>query len=129
MDRAAVVTGHRTPPPECNISTSTLAFDQHFTTTAKGTLLLAEIVFVHHRIQHVPWTTLSLCLNCSATALYLVTAVVDALSVNQAVRGRHNYNCWAASAFFAFLTTLCYAGSTYLSYRSWRATEQSPEET
>lgn len=40
----------------------------------------------------------SLCINCIATALYLVTAVVDALSVNQDVRGRHNYNCWAASA-------------------------------
>ncbi|TDH12114.1 hypothetical protein EPR50_G00067790 [Perca flavescens] len=168
MERAAVVSGRRSPSvPECNISTSTLAFDQHFTTTAKGILLLAEIVFgmlvwilvggteyfhlsalcwvmfvailcwvltvclfliyltgTHNRIPQVPWTTLSLCLNCSAAAVYLVTAVVDAHSVNQAVRGRHNYNCWAASAFFAFLTTLCYAGSSYLSYWAWKTTQE-----
>ncbi|XP_074540360.1 CKLF-like MARVEL transmembrane domain-containing protein 8b [Halichoeres trimaculatus] len=168
MDRAAVVVGHRTPTaPECNISTSTLAFDQHFTKTAKGKLLLAEIVFgmlvwillggtdyfrlpalywvmfvavlfwvltvclfviyltgVHRRIHQVPWTTLYLCFNCTATALYLVTAVVGALSVNHAIRGRHNYNSWAASAFFAFLTTVCYAGSSYLSYRTWKTTEE-----
>ncbi|XP_044062544.1 CKLF-like MARVEL transmembrane domain-containing protein 8b [Siniperca chuatsi] len=168
MERAAVLSARRSPSvPQCNISTSTLAFDQHFTTTAKGILLMAEIVcgmlvwilvggteyfhlpalcwvmFVailcwvlticlfiiyltgaHNRIPQVPWTTLSLCLNCSATALYLVTAVVDAHSVNQAIRGRHNYNCWAASAFFAFLTTLCYAGSSYLSYRAWKTTEE-----
>ncbi|XP_073340716.1 CKLF-like MARVEL transmembrane domain-containing protein 8b [Pagrus major] len=168
MDRAAVVSARRTPSvPECNISTSTLAFDHHFTTTTTGLLFLAEIVCgmlvwilvggteyfllsalcwvmfvavvcwvlticlfivyltgVHNRIPQIPWTTLSLCVNCSAAALYLVTAVVDALSVNQAIRGRHNYNCWAASAFFAFLTTLCYAGSSYLSYRAWKTTEE-----
>ncbi|KAM9353781.1 CKLF-like MARVEL transmembrane domain-containing protein 8b [Symphorus nematophorus] len=168
MDRNAVVSARRTPSvPECNISTSTLAFDQHFTTTTKGILLLAEIVFgmlvwilvggteyfhlsalcwvmfvavlcwiltvflfiiyltgAHHRIPQVPWTTLSLYLNCSAAALYLVAAVVDTLSVTQAIRGRHNYNCWAASAFFAFLTTLCYAGSSCLSYRAWKTTEE-----
>lgn len=40
----------------------------------------------------------SLCTNCSATVLYLVAAVAGALCVNLDVRGRHNYNCWAASA-------------------------------
>ncbi|KAM7420343.1 hypothetical protein PAMA_014861 [Pampus argenteus] len=168
MERDAVTLARRSPPvPEYNTSTSTLAFDQHLTTTPKGILLMAEIVcgmlvwilvggteyfhlsalcwvmFVsilcwvlticlfiiyltgaHNRIQQVPWTTLSLCLNSSATALYLVTAIVDAVSVNQAIRGRHNYNCWAASAFFAFLTTLCYAGSSCLSYRDWKTTEE-----
>nr|XP_020452550.1 CKLF-like MARVEL transmembrane domain-containing protein 8 [Monopterus albus] len=168
MEGAAVVSARRSPPvPEYNVSTSTLAFDQHFTMTAKGILLLAEIMcgmlvwilvggteyfhlsalcwvmfiailcwvltvglFIiyltgaHNRIPRVPWRTLSLCLNCSATALYLVTALVDALSVTQAIRGRHNYNCWAASAFFAFLTTLCYAGSSYQSYRAWKTTEE-----
>ncbi|XP_058504130.1 CKLF-like MARVEL transmembrane domain-containing protein 8b isoform X2 [Solea solea] len=167
MERSAAMSGRRSPPlPDYNISTSTLAFDQHFTTNATGILLLAEIVcgmlvwilvggtdyfhvsalcwvmfvavscwiltlclFViyltgaHKRAPHVPWTTLSLCLNCSAAALYLVAAVVDSVSVNQAIRGRHNYNCWAASAFFAFVTTLCYAGSSYLSYRAWKTTE------
>ncbi|KAM6936687.1 LOW QUALITY PROTEIN: CKLF-like MARVEL transmembrane domain-containing protein 8b [Lycodopsis pacificus] len=78
----------------------------------------------HNRIPQVPWTTPPLCLNCSAAALYLVTAVVDTLSVNQSTRGRHNYNCWAASAFFAFLTTLFYAGSTYLSYCAGKTTGQ-----
>uniref|UniRef100_A0A3P9MLM6 CKLF-like MARVEL transmembrane domain containing 8a n=1 Tax=Oryzias latipes TaxID=8090 RepID=A0A3P9MLM6_ORYLA len=150
-----------------NTSTSTLTFDQHFTSTAKGKLLLSEIVcgmlvwilvagtdyfhlpafswvmFVaiifwiltvclfiiyltraHDRLPQIPWTTLSVCFDCSATALYLVTAVVDALSVSQAIRGRHNYNCWAASAFFAFLTTLCYAGSSCLSLHAWKSSEE-----
>ncbi|XP_035499883.2 CKLF-like MARVEL transmembrane domain-containing protein 8b [Scophthalmus maximus] len=168
MERPAEVSERRSPSvPDYNVSTSTLAFDRHFTRTAKGILLLAEIVcgmlvwilvggteyfhlsalcwvmFVaiscwvltvclfitdltgaHKRIPQVPWTTLSLCLNCGAAALYLAAAVADALSVNQATRGRHNYNCWAASAFFAFLTTLCYAGSSYLSYRTWKTTEE-----
>ncbi|XP_029360638.1 CKLF-like MARVEL transmembrane domain-containing protein 8b [Echeneis naucrates] len=156
MERAAVY----------NTSTSTLAFDQFFITTAEGLLLLAEIVFgmlvwiliggteyfrlaalcwvmfvavlcwilsvslfiiyltgAHKRIPQVPWTTLSLGFYCSAAALFLVSAVVDALSVNQAVRGRHNYNCWAASAFFAFLTTVCYAGSSYLTFCVWKTTK------
>ncbi|CAK6954333.1 CKLF-like MARVEL transmembrane domain-containing protein 8b [Scomber scombrus] len=168
MERAAVTLARRSPPvPEYNTSTSTLAFDQHFTMTAKGILLLAEIVFgmlvwillggteyflhpalcwvmfvsilcwvlticlfiiyltgAHNRIPQVPWTTLSLCVNSGATALYLVTAVVNAFSVNKATRGRHNYNCWAASAFFAFLTTLCYAGSSCRSYRDWKTTKE-----
>ncbi|XP_042280456.1 CKLF-like MARVEL transmembrane domain-containing protein 8b [Thunnus albacares] len=168
MERDAVVLARRSPPiPEYNTSTSTLAFDQHFTMTAKGILLMAEIVFgmlvwilvggteysslpalcwvmfvsilcwvlticlfiiyltgVHNRIPQVPWTTVSLCVHGGATVLYLVTAVIDALSVTQAIRGRHNYNCWAASAFFAFLTTLCYAGSSCLSYRDWKTTEE-----
>ncbi|KAM3614079.1 uncharacterized protein V6R79_009796 [Siganus canaliculatus] len=166
MERNAAA--RRTPSaPECNISTSTLAFDQHFATTAQGLLLQAEIVsgmlvwilvggtdyfqlpslcwvmFVailywivsvclfiiyltgaYNRIPQVPWTTLSLCLNCSAAALYLITTAVTAFSVNQATRGRHNYNCWTASAVFASVTTLCYAGSSYLSYHVWKTTEE-----
>lgn len=169
MERTAVVSTWRSPTfPENSISTSTLAFNHHFTTTPKGLLLLAEIVcgllvwilvggtdyfhlpalcwvmfvavlcwiltlclFVvyltgaHNRIPQVPWTTLSLCVNSSATTLYLVTAVVDAVSMNEATRGRHNYNCLAASAFFAFLTTLCYAGSSYLSYLDWSYPEEA----
>ncbi|MEQ2271777.1 hypothetical protein XENORESO_009131 [Xenotaenia resolanae] len=87
-------------------------------------LLVIYLTRAHNRIPQIPWTTLSLCFNCSAAALYLVTAVVDVITVNQAIRGRHNYNCWAASAFFAFLATLCYAGSGYLSYRLWKTKEE-----
>ncbi|KAM4568833.1 CKLF-like MARVEL transmembrane domain-containing protein 8b [Fundulus diaphanus] len=168
MDRTAVVPTRRLSSlPHFNTSTSTLAFDQHFTTNAKGILLLVEILSgmlvwilvggtdyfhlsalcwvmfvsivlwitticlfiiyltgVHNRMPQIPWTTLSLCFYCSAAALYLVTAVVEAVTVNQAIRGRHSYNCWAASAFFAFVTTLCYAGSSYLSYRAWKTKEE-----
>lgn len=48
----------------------------------------------------------SLCFNCSAALLYLLAAVVDALTVDWAVRGRHNYNCWAASAVSVSTITL-----------------------
>lgn len=47
MERNAVPARRSPSVPECNISTSTMAFDQHFTTTAKGILLLAEIVSVN----------------------------------------------------------------------------------
>lgn len=45
MERTTAVPTCRGPQlPLSNTSTSTLAFDQHFTTTAAGKLLLAEIV-------------------------------------------------------------------------------------
>ncbi|XP_016527728.1 CKLF-like MARVEL transmembrane domain-containing protein 8b isoform X1 [Poecilia formosa] len=150
MDRTAASPTRRVSPlPQFNISTSTLAFDQHFTTNAKGILLQAEILSgmlvwiliggtdyfrlsalcwvmfvsillwilticlfiiyltgVHSRIPQIPWTTLSLCFNCAAAALYLVTAVVEAVCVGQATRGRYNYNCWAASAEVATSVTV-----------------------
>ncbi|XP_056142717.1 CKLF-like MARVEL transmembrane domain-containing protein 8b [Lampris incognitus] len=87
-------------------------------------LFIIYLSEAHNRIPKVPWTTLFLCFNGSATVLYLVSAVVDVNIVSQAIRGRHSYNCWAASAFFAFLTTLCYAGSTCISYRAWRRDEE-----
>lgn len=47
MERHAMMPAYRSPSePDCNISTSTLAFDQRFTTTAKGSLLSTEIVSV-----------------------------------------------------------------------------------
>ncbi|XP_030215083.1 CKLF-like MARVEL transmembrane domain-containing protein 8b [Gadus morhua] len=82
------------------------------------------IVFLsraHVRATWVPWNKVSVCFNGSATVLYLVNAAVSTASVSRATRGRHNYNCWASSALFAFLTTLCYAGSSWLGYRVWRA--------
>lgn len=60
MDRVAVVAARRTPAvPECSISTSTLAFDHNFTTTAKGLLLLAEIVSVN--MDFKMFSVLSVC--------------------------------------------------------------------
>lgn len=48
MEGNALMSAGGTPlGPECNMATSTLAFDQRFTTTAKGILLLAEIVRVY----------------------------------------------------------------------------------
>ncbi|XP_003966005.2 CKLF-like MARVEL transmembrane domain-containing protein 8b [Takifugu rubripes] len=171
MERNAAISVHETPSgPERTIANSTLAFDQPFTTTAKGLLLLAEILsgtmvwiliagteyfhvpalcwvmFVailfwlltiflfiiyligaHKRMPFVPWNTVSLCLNCSAAALYLLTAAIEALSVSQATRGRHNYRCWAASTFFSFLSSVLYTGSSFLSYRAWNTARGGQE--
>ncbi|KAM8846470.1 CKLF-like MARVEL transmembrane domain-containing protein 8b [Synchiropus picturatus] len=153
--------------PACAIPTSTLAFDQHFTRTARGILLMAEIVcgmlvwiliagtdymdlpalswvmFVsavcwmvtislfiiyitgaHSRLPHVPWTTLALIFNGCSAVLYGISAVVTALSASQATRGRHNYKCWTAATCFAFMTTLCYAGSLFSNYRAWKTKEE-----
>ncbi|XP_063306749.1 CKLF-like MARVEL transmembrane domain-containing protein 8 isoform X2 [Pelobates fuscus] len=86
-------------------STASFAYDKLFLRTAPGLLLLAEI---------------GLWFNGSACVLYLIAAIVDATSVSEDIHQRHNYDSWTASAFFAFLVTACYAGSTYFSFQSWR---------
>ncbi|CAB1334740.1 unnamed protein product [Coregonus sp. 'balchen'] len=70
------------------------------------------------------WENNNAYINGSATVMYVVAAAVDAASISHAVKGRHNYNCWVASTFFAFLVTLCYAGSTFLSFKSWRSRDE-----
>ncbi|XP_061675881.1 CKLF-like MARVEL transmembrane domain-containing protein 8b [Syngnathoides biaculeatus] len=169
MEGSSIALARRPPtPPQCSISPSTLAFDQRFTSTANGILLLAEMVcgmlvwillagteYFHlsalcwvmfvsiscwviticlfiiyltgaqNRTPRVPWTTLSLCLNSSATALYLLTAVLEVLSLQSTVTGRHTHNCWTASICFAILTTVCYGGSSHLSYQAWKANKEA----
>ncbi|XP_075068486.1 CKLF-like MARVEL transmembrane domain-containing protein 8 [Mixophyes fleayi] len=78
------------------------------------------ITRAYTRIPKVPWTLVGLCFNGSATVLYLIAAVVDATSITKDVHPHHNYNSWTASAFFAFMVTLCYATSTYFSFQTWR---------
>nr|XP_021522119.1 CKLF-like MARVEL transmembrane domain-containing protein 8 [Aotus nancymaae] len=82
--------------------------------------LIIYITMTYTRIPQVPWTTVGLCFNSSAFVLYLSAAVVDASSVSPE-RDSHNFNSWAASSFFAFLVTICYAGNTYFSFIAWRS--------
>nr|XP_055177447.1 CKLF-like MARVEL transmembrane domain-containing protein 8 isoform X1 [Nyctereutes procyonoides] len=82
--------------------------------------LIIYITMTYTRIPQVPWTTVGLCFNGSAFILYLSAAVVDASSVSPE-RDSHNFNSWAASSFFAFLVTICYAGNTYFSFIAWRS--------
>lgn len=82
--------------------------------------LILYITMTYTRIPQVPWTTVGLCFNSSAFILYLSAAVVDASSVSPE-RDSHNFNSWAASSFFAFLVTICYAGNTYFSFIAWRS--------
>ncbi|XP_062386010.1 CKLF-like MARVEL transmembrane domain-containing protein 8 [Sardina pilchardus] len=83
-------------------------------------LLILFLTQAHSRIPQVSWTTVVLIFNTSATLLYLVAAVVEATLVGHGVRGHHNYNSWAASTFFAFLVSLCYAGSAFIGFKAWR---------
>ncbi|XP_063121372.1 CKLF-like MARVEL transmembrane domain-containing protein 8 isoform X4 [Rattus norvegicus] len=82
--------------------------------------LIVYITMTYTRIPQVPWTTVGLCFNGSACALYFSAAIVDASSVSPEKEG-HNFNSWAASSFFAFLVTICYAGNTYFSFIAWRS--------
>ncbi|CAH2282926.1 CKLF-like MARVEL transmembrane domain-containing 8 [Pelobates cultripes] len=82
--------------------------------------LIIYITRAYTRIPKVPWTLIGLWFNGSACVLYLIAAIVDATSVSEDIHRRHNYDSWTASAFFAFLVTACYAGSTYFSFQSWR---------
>ncbi|XP_010151105.1 PREDICTED: CKLF-like MARVEL transmembrane domain-containing protein 8 [Eurypyga helias] len=82
--------------------------------------LIIYMTMTYTRIPQVPWTTVGLFFNGSAFILYLIAAIVDASSVTQELDS-HNYNSWAASSFFAFVVTSCYAGNTYFSFISWRS--------
>ncbi|XP_074842226.1 CKLF-like MARVEL transmembrane domain-containing protein 8 [Carettochelys insculpta] len=82
--------------------------------------LIIYMTMTYTRIPQVPWTTVGLCFNGSAFVLYLIAAIVDASSVTNELNS-HNYNSWAASSFFAFLVTFCYAGNAYFSFISWRS--------
>ncbi|XP_049672902.1 CKLF-like MARVEL transmembrane domain-containing protein 8 [Accipiter gentilis] len=82
--------------------------------------LIIYMTMTYTRIPQVPWTTVGLCFNGSAFVLYLIAAIVDASSVTKELDS-HNYNSWAASSFFAFVVTSCYAGNTYFSFISWRS--------
>ncbi|KAK2496774.1 hypothetical protein MC885_014083 [Smutsia gigantea] len=82
--------------------------------------LIVYITMTYTRIPQVPWTTVGLCFNGSAFLLYLSAAIVDASSVSPE-RDSHDFNSWAASSFFAFLVTICYAGNTYFSFIAWRS--------
>ncbi|EPY77773.1 CKLF-like MARVEL transmembrane domain-containing protein 8 [Camelus ferus] len=59
--------------------------------------LIIYITMTYTRIPQVPWTTVGLCFNGSAFALYLSAAIVDASSVSLE-RDSHNFNSWAASS-------------------------------
>ncbi|PKK32323.1 CKLF-like MARVEL transmembrane domain containing 8 [Columba livia] len=82
--------------------------------------LIIYMTMTYTRIPQVPWTTVGLCFNGSAFLLYLIAAIVDASSVTKELDS-HNYNSWAASSFFAFVVTSCYAGNTYFSFISWQS--------
>ncbi|NWI97920.1 CKLF8 protein, partial [Pitta sordida] len=82
--------------------------------------LIIYMTMTYTGIPQVPWTTVGLCFNGSAFVLYLIAAIVDASSVTKDL-DNHNYNSWAASSFFAFVVTSCYAGNTYFSFISWRS--------
>ncbi|XP_062393838.1 CKLF-like MARVEL transmembrane domain-containing protein 8b [Sardina pilchardus] len=83
-------------------------------------LLLVGLLSGHTRFPQIPWNTLILCFNSVAASLYTIAAVVDAVSITQAIRGRHSYNSWIVSTIFAFLVAICYAVSACLSFRSWK---------
>ncbi|XP_072317104.1 CKLF-like MARVEL transmembrane domain-containing protein 8b [Eucyclogobius newberryi] len=88
-------------------------------------LFIIYVTGVPTRAPNIPWTTLFFYVNTSATVLYFIAAVVNTATANEATRGRHNYKCWAASACFAFLTTLSYASSSYLSYQDWKNPQEA----
>ncbi|XP_041104020.1 CKLF-like MARVEL transmembrane domain-containing protein 8b [Polyodon spathula] len=86
--------------------------------------LILYLTMAYTRIPQVPWATVGLFFNSSAFILYFISAVVNAVSVSHGFQGKHEYNRWAASSFLAFMVTLCYAGSVYFSFQSWRSQGQ-----
>lgn len=57
MEQNAMMPTYRSPPgPDCSTPTSTLAFDHNFTTTARGSLLLVEIVSQKRQKSHPAMT-------------------------------------------------------------------------
>ncbi|XP_066440583.1 CKLF-like MARVEL transmembrane domain-containing protein 8 isoform X1 [Eleutherodactylus coqui] len=83
-------------------------------------LFIIYVTRANTKITRVPWTLVGLCFNLSAFVFYLIAALADATSIPTEHYSPHNYSSWTASAFFAFLVTLCYGASTFFSYQSWR---------
>ncbi|XP_076842517.1 CKLF-like MARVEL transmembrane domain-containing protein 8 isoform X2 [Brachyhypopomus gauderio] len=141
-----IVTSSSSPYVEFdNFSITSVSYDRRFLQSAPGLLIMLELMrhpfcarglallrsfcsrwirLAHTRIPQIPWVTVVLVFNCSATLLYLVSAVTEATLVGYGVKGRHDYNSWAASTFFAFLVSLSYAGSAVLSFRSWQKRDE-----
>nr|XP_055075203.1 CKLF-like MARVEL transmembrane domain-containing protein 8 [Misgurnus anguillicaudatus]XP_055075204.1 CKLF-like MARVEL transmembrane domain-containing protein 8 [Misgurnus anguillicaudatus]XP_055075205.1 CKLF-like MARVEL transmembrane domain-containing protein 8 [Misgurnus anguillicaudatus] len=88
------------------------------------TLFLLIISLTNRQIQHESWPTVVLVFNCSAALLYMSAAIVEATMIDHDVKGHHDYNCWAASTFFAFLISLSYAGSAFFSFKSWQSRDE-----
>ncbi|XP_056618997.1 CKLF-like MARVEL transmembrane domain-containing protein 8b isoform X1 [Triplophysa dalaica] len=84
-------------------------------------LFLLYLTMTQTRIPQIPWKTLGLCFNGSASVLYLTATVIGAVSLNLANRGRYYFISWVASTIFASLAMLCYAGSTVVILKSWRS--------
>ncbi|XP_066440584.1 CKLF-like MARVEL transmembrane domain-containing protein 8 isoform X2 [Eleutherodactylus coqui] len=103
--RSNTVTTTSSSYSEAFSTSASLSYDRSFLRSAPGALLLAEI---------------GLCFNLSAFVFYLIAALADATSIPTEHYSPHNYSSWTASAFFAFLVTLCYGASTFFSYQSWR---------
>ncbi|KAG1940109.1 CKLF-like MARVEL transmembrane domain-containing protein [Pimephales promelas] len=119
------------------LSHSKLAYDGNFIRSACGMFMAGEIVFgllvwtliggteyLHVPalgIPQIPWTILGICFNGSASVLYLTAAVVTGVSSNVAIRGRYYFISWVASTIFASIAMVCYAGNTFVNYKSWRS--------
>ncbi|XP_073714487.1 CKLF-like MARVEL transmembrane domain-containing protein 8 isoform X3 [Misgurnus anguillicaudatus] len=86
--------------------------------------LIASTRLTNRQIQHESWPTVVLVFNCSAALLYMSAAIVEATMIDHDVKGHHDYNCWAASTFFAFLISLSYAGSAFFSFKSWQSRDE-----
>ncbi|XP_065145816.1 CKLF-like MARVEL transmembrane domain-containing protein 8 isoform X2 [Paramisgurnus dabryanus] len=86
--------------------------------------LIASTRLTNRQIQHESWTTVVLVFNCSAALLYMSAAIVEATMIDHDAKGHHDYNCWAASTFFAFLISLSYAGSAFFSFKSWQSRDE-----
>ncbi|KAG1940108.1 CKLF-like MARVEL transmembrane domain-containing protein 8b [Pimephales promelas] len=84
-------------------------------------LFLLYLTTAHTRIPQIPWTILGICFNGSASVLYLTAAVVTGVSSNVAIRGRYYFISWVASTIFASIAMVCYAGNTFVNYKSWRS--------
>ncbi|XP_056597389.1 CKLF-like MARVEL transmembrane domain-containing protein 8 [Triplophysa dalaica] len=88
------------------------------------TIFLLIISLAKRQIRHEHWTTMVLVFNCSAALMYMSAAIVETTMVDREVKGHHDYNCWAASTFFAFLISLSYVGSAFFSFKSWKSRGQ-----
>ncbi|KAL1259101.1 hypothetical protein QQF64_009678 [Cirrhinus molitorella] len=84
-------------------------------------LFLIYLTMAHTRIPQIPLKMLGICFNSSASVLYLTAAVICAISLNVAVRGRYYFISWVASTIFASLAMVCYAGNTVVNFKSWRS--------
>ncbi|KAM8947265.1 plasmolipin [Pelodytes ibericus] len=88
-------------------------------------LYVTFMLNLHRKLTFIPWSLTMFIFHVAATALYITAFITCAASVSLPPNNHTVYNKRAAASFFACVTMIAYAGSTYFSIMEWRGSGAS----